>query len=733
MTFAMVSCGKNNETEQKEPTLSIVKSELSISGLGGEAFVEVESESQWSATVDKNWITCSQEGSKVTLRADKNPDLESRYATLVVKNAEEEIKLSIVQLGQKTSGFNPGDINISCEAAELKFPYKYDSKMEASVDASWITLDITDDCLTVRIAENTTTATVDNMARTAQISWALGADNGIINVLQRNVSFMQEDKNWTVEYQGVNQYSGKDYEFIAVNVADPAVSGMYGISLFSKADFIASKMEIADYIADVVAPQFIEEVDETIEYYAAQGQSLSFEDFLYEDSDYEIFTVLPAGDYYGVAIGFSADKALTGHYAYSAFTKKGSGGGGGATGYEAWLGEWKVTRGSETDTWTITQKTKGQTYNVTGIEGISAFTVEAVYDSANDSFSIPVQEGLTNYSSSYGTASIGIYGQIPYQGEEYFITGSYDIFTAKGASTGTAKMVPTTLEVEGIGECTLVNFLYLGELLDGSYAGQYLSFSEVPTELPNTMVKVGGSGGGDNPGDDNPGSGSADYNKFLGSYTVDPKDSSADPWTTSIRQDVADKSFKAYGWQGWNDDWMSPAEADFKDGAIVFKGGTGKAAATNVQVDDSGEAFSIYYMGRVEMGGKTYVITSGSNMYDACQGKVDNSGNIVLTGLDVTLSDNATYTFVDYSIVAMNADMSTIYTFVNMMNTFPVTMKKSGSGSSVKRMSISSKNAVKLDRDCLIDIAQHRSRNEKIHKAGRATVLPARAHRHIAK
>lgn len=717
MTFAMVSCGKNNETEQKEPTLSIVKSELSISGLGGEAFVEVESESQWSATVDKNWITCSQEGSKVTLRADKNPDLESRYATLVVKNAEEEIKLSIVQFGQKTSGFNPGDINISCEAAELKFPYKYDSKMEASVDASWITLDITDDCLTVRIAENTTTATVDNMARTAQISWALGADNGIINVLQRNVSFMQEDKNWTVEYQGVNQYSGKDYEFIAVNVADPAVSGMYGISLFSKADFIASKMEIADYIADVVAPQFIEEVDETIEYYAAQGQSLSFEDFLYEDSDYEIFTVLPAGDYYGVAIGFSADKALTGHYAYSAFTKKGSGGGGGATGYEAWLGEWTDEKGS---TWTISQKSSGKTYTISGIEGITALPIEGEYDTANNALVVRAQEGLGSYGD---LMNVGYYGIAE---DGYFYTPGtdpYAIFTARISSDGSsANLVGETISTED-GNLKLVNAIYIGEGDDG-----YYSLSKSYISLPSTIKRVGGNGGGDNPG-----SGSAEYNKFLGSYSVEPSDSSLDPWTTTIRQDVADKSFKAYDWQGWSDDWMSPAEADYKDGAIVFKGGTGKKAASNVQIDDSGEAFDIYYMGRAEIDGKVYVITSGTGMYEACQGKIDKNGNIVLTGLDVELSDGGTYTFVDYSIIAMNAAQTKIYTFKNMMTPFPVTMTKTGSGSSVKKLSLSSRYAERIDASFVIDIAQLKNRNEKIHKAGRATVLPARAHRHIVK
>lgn len=706
----LVSC-KEDEPVAKEPTLSVVKNELSIPGKGGEAVVEVQAEGAFEATVDKDWLNCSKEGSKIVLSAGENPSIESRYASLLIKNNEESIKLSVVQLGQKTSGFDPDDIKVSSDGGEFTFEYSYDTKMTATADAEWVSLDITEDCLTVTIAENTVQGTPENPARFAEIKWTLGADNGVIGIRQSNVSFMKVDPNWNVEYLGVQDYEGEDVEEIQNNVTDPTISGKYAVSFLSKAEVTASGMEIQDYISDVFAPAYIAEVEEIIAYYAQYGITLAFEDLLFEDTDFQIFDIFTPGDYYGIAVGFTEDADLTGHYAYCEFTKEGgSDPGPGEGGYSSWLGEWKDEEGS---TWTITEKVKDKSYTINGIEGITTLPIEAEYDAASEALVVRAQEGLGSYED---IENVGYYGIAE---DGYFYTPGtepYAIFTAKLASDGSsANLVGEMIATED-GNLRLVNAIYIGEGDDG-----YYSLSKSYISLPSTIKRVGGNGGGDNPG-----SGSAEYNKFLGSYSVEPSDSSLDPWTTTIRQDVADKSFKAYDWQGWSDDWMSPAEADYKDGAIVFKGGTGKKAASNVQIDDSGEAFDIYYMGRAEMNGKVYVITSGTGMYDACQGKIDNSGNITLTGLDVELSDGGTYPFVDYSIVAMNADKTSIYTFKNMMNSFPVTMTKAGSGSSVKRMSLSSKNAVKIDPSQVIDIAQLRNSQERTKMSGKAALSQPR-------
>ncbi|MCQ2146571.1 MAG: hypothetical protein MJZ16_03550 [Bacteroidales bacterium] len=727
LSFAATSCKDNNELEVVVPAIDVTNCDLSIPGQGGEAFVEVAVDGAYDATVDKSWLTCSKEGTKVVLTAQPNESLEARYATLTIKAEDETVKLSIVQLGMKSTGFAPEAIVTGSDAAEFTFPYEYDAMLTASTDADWITLNVTATALNVSIAENTTQATPDNRTREAEITWSLGADHGVLKVTQRNASFMKVDSNWTVEYLGVNDYEGEDAEFIQNTVADPTLSGSYAITLFAKDALDASGMAIEDYVSDELAPMFIEDAEYLIELYAMFGYDLTFADFLYEDTDYEIFDIFDPGQYYGVAIGFKEDETLTGHYAYTEFTKEGGNDNpGGATGYEAWLGEWT---NSQNDTWTISAKEKDKTYSITGWEGITNAPIEAEYVASSQSLVVRAQEELGTYETQkYGTVSLGVYGLIA--SGNFYTPGAepYIIFTAKMASDGaSADLNPGTISTSDNGDVTWASTRYIGTADDGTYVG----ITSRATPLPSKITKKGGDNGG---GDDG-GNASEAFKKFLGGWTVTPPNSSADAWTTTIATAVADKSYTAKAWQGWTDDWMMPAKADFSNGNIVFKGGTGEPAATNVSIGDDNDPFDIYYMSSCVIDGKSYVITSGTSMYDACQGKLDSNGNIILTGLDVSLSDGGTYTFIDYGIVAMDSATggnNAIYTFQNEAGEFPVTMKKAGSGSSNSLKSLSLKNAVKVDPSHVINIATLQQNVEVLHPS-KGVVISTSVKKHIAK
>lgn len=722
----LVSC-KEDEPVAKEPTLSVVKNELSIPGKGGEAVVEVQAEGAFEATVDKDWLNCSKEGSKIVLSAGENPSIESRYASLLIKNNEESIKLSVVQLGQKTSGFDPDDIKVSSDGGEFTFEYSYDTKMTATADAEWVSLDITEDCLTVTIAENTVQGTPENPARFAEIKWTLGADNGVIGIRQSNVSFMKVDPNWNVEYLGVQDYEGEDVEEIQNNVTDPTISGKYAVSFLSKAEVTASGMEIQDYISDVFAPAYIAEVEEIIAYYAQYGITLAFEDLLFEDTDFQIFDIFTPGDYYGIAVGFTEDADLTGHYAYCEFTKEGgSDPGPGDGGYSSWLGEWTDAAGS---TWTISEKVKDQTFTITGIEGQATLPLTAEYDPATKALSVRCQMEIGTYeSSSHGTFTMGYYGL---SAEGSFFTpndpaNSYTIFIARLAADGASANLTGESITSDQGEVKLAKGMYIGTGDDG----KYYSITSKQVTMPSTITKKGGNGGGDNPG-----GGNADYNKFLGKWTVTPANSAAQAWTAQIKQKTADKDFEIYDWQGWSDDWMAPVSAEFNGGKIIFKGGTTVAAAKNVQIDDTGDLYNIYYMSSCIIDGDSYVILSGSELYNACQGTIDGSGNIILTGLDIKLSDGNTYTFVDFGIVAMDAETDgdkAIYTFQNEAGEFPVTMKKAGSGSSVRTMGLSMKNAVKVDPSHVIRAASS-DEVTRLYNSAKAYTAPKSFKKHIAR
>lgn len=692
--LALSSCGEK-ELAPVEKKVKIVESELVIPAKGGEAKVILETTGAVKVDVDATWCTYTVNGDEVTFTAQENGNLSSRYAKAVFTVEDQYATVTIHQFGYFSCDFAPADITTSADAATFDYPYTYSEELVASTDADWITLTVTKDNLKVEIAENTTQATADNRSRKAGIAWKLGVEEGVINVEQLNIDFMQPDANWTVSYDGYKVYEGNGnmYEHIRNDVADPTVSGMYYFTYFTKDDFTASGLAMGDYITSLV-PTLKAEADEVIAYYAEYG--LTYSDLLYEDSDYEIFDKFEAGDYYACVVGFDDNFNPTGHYAVSEFTKES-----GPSSYDKWLGDWKCPHGNSTtkfDTWTFTVNEKGYTYWVSGIEGYTDLKIAVEYDEATEGIIVRAQEGLgTMTIGSKGECEMGFYGATT-AGQLWTPGASpYAIFTAT-MNGDSAQLVPSPISTSS-GEVEPDIAAYIGKDSSGGFT---LPKSFNDATRTNVVLTKSGSGGGDDDDPDEPGgSGSADFNKFIGSWEVTPADASSDPWTTRLVEVTPDAEIAAYDWQSWTEDWVTPATVTYKNKKITFEGGTGVPLAENVSLDDSGEPYTIYYMSSCIIDGQSYVITSGDSMYDACVGEFDKDGNIVLTGLDVSLSDGGTYKFIDYGVVAISSDESAIYTFRNEAGEFPVTMKKASGSKSVKAFgnswNLSLENAVKVD------------------------------------
>ena len=678
--LAFSSCGQKG-LAPIERKVKVVESNLAIPAKGGEAKVKLETKGQLKVSVDAAWCTYAINGNEVTFTATENSKLTSRYAKAVFTVEDENATVTIHQYGYFTGDFSPSDITAISDGEVFNFPYKYDEKLVASTDAEWITLSVTEDNLRVDIAENTTKATADNKSRKAEIAWQLGADKGMIKVEQYNVDYMQPDANWTVSYDGYKVYEddGEKYEHISNEVADPAVSGMYYITYFSKDDFSTSGLNLGNYILSTV-PSIKDDVDEVIEYYAESGYELTYSDFLYEDSDFEIFPQFEPGDYYACVVGFDENFSPTGRYAVAQFTKTG---GEESGGYEKWLGSWNTTRGSNTDTWVFTEKEKGHTYSVTGIEG-ETFPVEVIYDSSTEGIEIHAQEKIATVKYNVGECEIKLVGSIT---SGSFWTGNYTI------CSGTINGDTATLTPGKTSDGTVYELCqFIAACVDD---GKNYRINNDRTSLPTTLTKVGG--GGDEPG----GHGSENFNKFIGSWEVTPADSEFDPWVTRLVEVTPDAEIAAYDWQGWSQDWVKPATVTYKDSKITFKGGSGVPLAENVIMDDPGDPFTVYYLGSCIIDGVSYVINSEDKMYDACEGSIDKDGNIVLTGLDIELRDGNTYKFAKFGIAAISADGKTIYTYKNEAGEFPVTMKKASGSKSVKAIgnswNLSLENAVKVE------------------------------------
>lgn len=685
------------EPEAPETTLSIEKSELIIPAKGGEAFLVVKSESAFKAAAEKDWCNITIDKDTVRIAAAANETLDSRYSKVTLTNDEESTSVMIQQFGFKTSTFGPADITCSSDSVAYDFPYEYDEVLEASVNQDWITLTITENNLNVKIAENTVKATADNRSRKAEISWKLGIDAGTINVEQLNVDFMQPDANWTVAYEGYKVYEGdgNKYEHISNTVADPKISGMYYFTYFTKDEYTASKLKMGDFIATLV-PALKAEADDIIDYYKSVGYDLTYEDLLYEDSDYEIFDKFDDGDYYACVIGFDKTFTPTGHYAVAEFTKENAGG---ATGYAAWLGDWKCPHGTSTtkfDTWTFTEKEKGLTYWVTGIEGYTDLKIVAEYDEATEGIIVRAQSDLAKKTIGGAEYSVGFFGAT--NAGNFWIpndpNNAYKIFSAT-IDGDTAQLAPISINTED-GYVDPDIAVYIGVDASGTSATLLKKFSDA-TLTNVVLTKEGGSS--DDPGTGG-GSGSEQYNKWLGTWTAPNDQDETFDFTVSTKE--ADKTFNLRGWEmdeAFFEDWEAPFDAT--KGSLALHVNTNVPIATNVDVGKT-DPYNFYYYGTIiYTDGEEYVI---SGDYDAALGTIGSDGKGTFVGQSITLQgESGSFEIKNFVLCGVNVNnANNIISWKGESTGFPLTVTKASGSKSIKsfggnRWNLSLENAVKID------------------------------------
>lgn len=681
--IASSSCSKQEVDGSEAQTISVKENNLKIPAKGGAGTIEFITEHPIEVSVDKDWCQVSVEGNVATVTAPANESYESRYATVTVKSGDAKSDFTVQQFGFYSTGFTPSDIKTSYKAASFDFAYKYDETITASADVDWIKVTVTENSLNVAIAENSTQGTPENMTRSGNVEWKLGHDSGVISVVQNNLSYMNVDANWTVRYGGIKDYEGKPAAYIYNDVADPALSGKYSIYYANKSEFAESGLEMDDFAIEVAAA-VREEIMNIVELYNQIGYPVEFSTFLYEDSDYEVFNPMDAGDYIAFAIGFTDDGTVTGHYAYSEFTV--AGGGGSAEGYDAWLGDWTVTRGAETDTWKISTLDKGTSYTITGIEGQS-FPVTATYDAATNGIEVRAQDGLGTISTqNYGECTVGLFGG---WGDSNFATGTYVIFTGT-ISGGTAKLAAGRVSFSDGSNYDLERVQFIATTADG----KYLRISKDLTPLPTTLTKKGGSG-------DNPGGGGSDaYKKWLGNWSIN-----SGAFDIALTQKVADQTINMRGWQ-MDQDFFEPAEVTFdsESGSITLYGNDDEPVAENVDIGADEGGCNLYYVGKfIYTGGKEYYITSGGKgAYDVATGTFQSDGSVKFTGNKFQVQDGGEFTFNRLELIAVpiSDPDGGVYTFKSKPDEFPLTGVKSGT-SSVKTMSLGKTEGtwVKVDKN----------------------------------
>lgn len=113
----MSACGSGNESVAANTTLTLSVTELTVPYIGGNSTVSVESDAEWTAYSNDEWIDCKVNGSSeksgtVEISVSKNSEFEAREGEVTIKSGTVRENISVHQEAR------PEDSNPDIEAPE---------------------------------------------------------------------------------------------------------------------------------------------------------------------------------------------------------------------------------------------------------------------------------------------------------------------------------------------------------------------------------------------------------------------------------------------------------------------------------------------------------------------------------------------------------------------------------------------------------------------------------------
>jgi hypothetical protein len=526
------------------PALEIVSKDVVFSPQGGTGSIVVNTRENLIAVADRSWAVLSISGNRVTITVDRNESLESRYSSITLSAGGATAEITAQQFGMNSAYAWDDTYTFPFGGGELDLPYGENGTVWVDVsDVDWITavVDEENHLIHFTVAKN-----IYNSERVGHVTVTIGDD------YTREITFIQranpaglnpgeeEPMEFTIEpawkpYYVTPQSNDQDYSTVGVEVAEGSHAGRYFIKVLPASEFNSTDPDDLQIYLNRHAPEWA----------AASPQ-------IHRASAEEVIEALPMGSYVVGAIGVDNDNKVNGSVAFTVFsvTKV-------LTPYEKFLGTWSFDRNGQEDIWTVTEKELNKSYNISGFDGNTTITAEAVFN-ADGTMTLHAQanlgENTVSTSSGNVTGQAGLFGRILYQGTEYYVTGSYPIFTATvSADASEAQLAPGSVNTN-VGEFDLIGFALYTIVGNSAYA---LNDKD---DLPATIKHLtqGSGSGGDEPGGDDPDPGSGDYAKWLGSWNVGGV-------TLTVSQKVKDKTYTVSGLEG-----EYTFETRFKDGKMEF-------------------------------------------------------------------------------------------------------------------------------------------------------------------
>ena len=539
--LAVFSCQQEKDADGSRylpgPALEIISKDVVFAPQGGSGSIVVNTQQTLTATSDRPWAVLTVAGNRVTVTVDRNENLDSRYSTIKLSTGDATAEITAQQFGLNSAYAWEDSYVFPYGGGELELPYGESGTVWVDVsDADWITAVVDEENHLIHF---TVAKSIYNYERTATVTVTIGETytRELTFTQQKNPAGLnpgeEEPMTFTIEpawkpYYVVPQSNDQDYSTVGVEVEEDSHAGRYFIKVVPASEINTTDPDELQLYLNRHAPEWA----------AASPQ-------IHRASAEEEIEALPMGNYVVGAIGVNNDNQINGSVAFAVFsvTKV-------LSPYEKFLGTWSFDRNGTEDIWTVTEKVANKTYNLTGIDGNTVITAEAEFNAADGTVTLKAQanlgENTVSTSSGNVTGQAAVYGRILYNGTEYYVTGSYPIFTVSfnaDASVGT--LTPGTVGTN-LGDFDLIGFgLY-------TIVGESAYSATNKASLPATIKHLTqGSGSGDNPGD-NPGDDA--YGKWLGTWNAGSgRTITIAPSEQGKSYLVTDSGFNGFEYETWLD------------------------------------------------------------------------------------------------------------------------------------------------------------------------------------
>ncbi len=532
------------------PALEILSKTVVFSPDGGNGSIVVNTNDALTARVDRPWISVSTSGSTVSLTVSRNESIESRYATVTLRAGDAVAEITAQQFGINSAYMWDESYTFPYPGGTLDLPYGEPGTVWVDVSLTkWVSASVDDANCQIHF---TVAPSIYNYERKCTVPVTIGENyvRELVFIQEANPAGLNPGDPDPIEFKVQSAWTPKYIEpesdddpttKVGVDVAEGADGGHYFVRVVSQAEFVTAGSDEQLFL------------NRNASAWAAESPQT------YRASMTEEIEKLENGNYRIYAIGVGNDNTVNGTYAVATFKVAHV-----LSAYEKFLGTWRFVRGTAQDTWTVTEKVKNQSYTITGIDGIDDIEVEALFNAADGSVSVNAQKNLgehtVNTSSGSATGQACLYGNIMYQGEQYYVsysTQTYMLFNITfdaGANTGT--LAPGKASTT-VGDFDLIGFCLYTITSDGK---AYSVIDQAP--LPNTITHLtwsGGSGDGDDP--DEPVEGA--YGKWIGTWNAGSgRTITVAEYEAGSSYLVTDSGYGGFEYQSWLDE---------KTGEMLFR------------------------------------------------------------------------------------------------------------------------------------------------------------------